>query len=53
MRYKCVFGELVSKKEKEVKRNREGRPNIMVLIKKIISENSGTRVFNNFMISTI
>lgn len=38
MRYKYIFGEPVSEKEKEVKRNTEGRPNrvcipnIMVLI---------------------
>lgn len=48
MRYKYVFGERVSEREKEVKNDRKGRPNIMILIKKIISENSEAGMFNTF-----
>lgn len=48
MRYKYVFGERVSEREKEVKSDRKGRPNIMIPIKKIISENSEAGMFNTF-----
>ena len=39
MRYKYVFGELMNKRENEVKRGREKRLNFMVPIKEIFNEN--------------
>lgn len=48
MIYAYIIGELISKREKEVKRERKGSHSIKVSIKKVISENSEPRVFNKF-----
>lgn len=48
MTYKYIIGELVRKREKEGKRERKGSHDIVVSIKKFISENSEPRRLNKF-----